>query len=397
MILILIPIIITAFFSVIELNIPNQKRLQNQLYQIVFYTVFFIVGIKYYYGPDIHLYVPLYENIESPLYIWKNGSSVGKGIEIGYLYYCSILKWIGCNFWLFTFSITCIYFYAIYQCFKHIEKYKITALFALTVFESNILFFEFRQAIAVSLFILGILAFLEKKYIKYLFYVAISIFFHKSAIFVVVLSFIILFVPTIKYSRNYYLSLCLIIISGIFVSFGDILTLLTVSLPIPLSTVNSILHHLDVENNFQTILILYCTTFVCLYQYSINTDNSKKRFYILILSFFLIIAIFYKYWFFLNRVRSFFSPLIIGFIINELSKTKLKLIFIKQTLVILLFCFAFIYTRGLYLIETNSKSKVLAATTLFSRINKTEEEIKKTNIDKAVLYFKKEYLKNHKR
>lgn len=396
MILILIPIIITAFFSVIELNIPNQKRLQNQLYQIVFYTVFFIVGIKYYYGPDIHLYVPLYENIESPWYIWQNGSHIGKGIEIGYLYYCSIFKWIGCSFWLFTFSITCIYFYSIYQCFKHIENYRITALFALTVFESNILFFEFRQAIAVSFFILGILAFLEKKYIKYLFYIVISVFFHKSAIFVAILSFIVLFVPTIKYSRNYYLTLCLIIISGIFISFGDILTFLTTVLPIPATTINSISHHLDVENSFQIIFILYCITFVCLYQYSINTDNDKKRFYVLILSFFLIIAIFYKYWFFLNRVRSFFSPLIIVFIINELSRTKRRVKFIKQTLVIALFCFAFIYARGLYLVETKSKSKVLAATTLFSRINRTEAEIKKTNIDKAVLYFKKEYLKNNK-
>lgn len=396
MILILIPIVITAFFSVIELNIPNQKRLQNQLYHIVFYTVFFIVGIKYYYGPDIHLYVPLYENIESPWYIWQNGSHIGKGIEIGYLYYCSIFKWIGCNFWLFTFSITCIYFYSIYQCFKHIENYRITALFALTVFEANILFFEFRQAIAVSLFILGILAFLEKKYIKYLLYIVISVFFHKSAIFVAILSFIVLFVPTIKYSRNYYLTLCLIIISGIFISFGDILTFLTTILPIPDTTINSISHHLDVENSFQIIFILYCITFVCLYQYSINTDNDKKRFYVLILSFFLIIAIFYKYWFFLNRVRSFFSPLIIVFIINELSRTKLKVKFIKQTLVIALFCFAFIYARGLYLVETKSKSKVLAATTLFSRINRSEAEIKKTNIDKAVLYFKKEYLKNNK-
>ncbi len=396
MILILIPIVITAFFSVIELNIPNQKRLQNQLYQIVFYTVFFIVGIKYYYGPDIHLYVPLYENIESPWYIWQNGSHIGKGIEIGYLYYCSIFKWIGCSFWLFTFSITCIYFYSIYQCFKHIENYRITALFALTVFESNILFFEFRQAIAVSFFILGILAFLEKKYIKYLFYIVISVFFHKSAIFVAILSFIVLFVPTIKYSRNYYLTLCLIIISGIFISFGDILTFLTTILPIPDTTINSISHHLDVENSFQIIFILYCITFVCLYQYSINTDNDKKRFYVLILSFFLIIAIFYKYWFFLNRVRSFFSPLIIVFIINELSRTKRRVKFIKQTLVIALFCFAFIYARGLYLVETKSKSKVLAATTLFSRINRTEAEIKKTNIDKAVLYFKKEYLKNNK-
>lgn len=396
MILILIPIVITAFFSVIELNIPNQKRLQNQLYHIVFYTVFFIVGIKYYYGPDIHLYVPLYENIESPWYIWQNGSHIGKGIEIGYLYYCSIFKWIGCNFWLFTFSITCIYFYSIYQCFKHIENYRITALFALTVFEANILFFEFRQAIAVSLFILGILAFLEKKYIKYLLYIVISVFFHKSAIFVAILSFIVLFVPTIKYSRNYYLTLCLIIISGIFISFGDILTFLTTILPIPDTTINSISHHLDVENSFQIIFILYCITFVCLYQYSINTDNDKKRFYVLILSFFLIIAIFYKYWFFLNRVRSFFSPLIIVFIINELSRTKRRVKFIKQTLVIALFCFAFIYARGLYLVETKSKSKVLAATTLFSRINRTEAEIKKTNIDKAVLYFKKEYLKNNK-
>jgi hypothetical protein len=390
--LMLLPILIMFFFSIFEIIIPNEKKLKEQLYKLAFFIVFFVVAIKYYYGPDIRLYAPLYEKIESPLYILKNGSTVGKGIEIGYIYYCSIFKWLGFSFWFFTFSISCIYFYAIYKYFELLHEYKLFALFVLTIFESNIFFFEFRQAIAVSLFILSILSYFNKKYFRYILLSLLSILFHKSAFFVSSLTFIIFFFPIIKYKRNYYILLIAILITGMFVSIDSILNLLILKLPINPASIFSFLHHIEVKKELQAVLLIYLLCFIGLYLYS-NNKVKNNRYYILILSFLAMIAIFYKYWFFLNRVRSYFTPLLIVFVINELTSSKIRLVAIKQLLVIAVYFYGIWYVHDIWLINKNSSTKILSSTTIFDLRKKSEDQIKKENLKKSVVYFNQEYLK----
>jgi hypothetical protein len=390
--LMLLPILIMFFFSIIEIIFPHEKKLNEQLYKLAFFIVFFIVAIKYYYGPDIRLYVPLYEKIENPLYILKNGSIVGKGVEIGFIYYCSIFKWLGFSFWFFTFSITCIYFCVIYKCFEHLHEYKLFALFVLTIFESNIFFFEFRQAISVSLFLLSILSYFNKKYFRYIIFTILAILFHKSAFFVSFLTFIIFFFPTIKFSRKYYVFLFAILLIGIFVSIENILDFLLLRLPINPISVSSILHHIQVKKELQAVLLVYLLCFIGLYLYG-NNKEKNNRYYILVLSFLAMIAIFYKYWFFLNRVRSYFTPFLIVFVINEFTGSKIRLVAIKQLLVIAVYFYSIWYAHDIWLINKNSSTKILSSTTIFDLRKKSGDQIKKENLKKSVVYFNQEYLK----
>ena len=73
MILIILPVIILCVFSFVEFLFPYQERLRIQVYRLAFFISYFIVAIKYCYGPDIALYIPLFENVETPNFILKNG------------------------------------------------------------------------------------------------------------------------------------------------------------------------------------------------------------------------------------------------------------------------------------------------------------------------------------
>lgn len=393
--LMLLPIVVMFFFSIPEFLFPNEKRLHNQLYNLAFITVAFIVSIKYYYGPDIAFYVLFYEKVGTPSFVMQNSGRIEGGIELGFALYASILKWLGFSYWLFTVSITAIYFYAIYLCFRHLKAYKVFALLVLVVFEANILFFEFRQALSVSFYLFSVLAYLNKKYISYLLFAIIAVFFHKSGAFAGLLTFVIFFVPPIRFDRRQYVAVLILLIVGIFLSLGELAVAVAPLLPAASSVVNSIVHHFDVEKPFQFILFVYALSIYSLYYYgSPLTEKLNKRYLLLMLTFFVFVAFFYKYWFFLGRFRSYFIPLAIVLVINTMVVEYKKPIIYKQLLIFFVFVFCFIYARGLYLSNKNSDTKILTATTVFSRINESEKTIRKRNMKKADDYFKNEYLKN---
>jgi EpsG family len=391
--LMLLPIFVMSLFSLIEFLFPDQRRMNNQLFKLAFFIVYSIIAVKYYYGPDIRLYVPLYDKIESPWDIFLNGTVVGSNVEIGFVFFCSIFKWLGFSFWFFTFTITSIYFLAIYKLFNKLDKYKTFALFALVVFEANILFFEYRQSLSVAFYIFSILAYFDKKYSRFILFSILSILFHKSAILVCLLTFTMLFLPTITYSKKYYILLLICLVTCIFFSIGDIATLLTKILPFNSGAIFSIKHHLTIEKNIQVVLFTYIIGIYSLYYY--GKERNYKRYYALMLSFILFIAIFYKYWFFLGRFRSCFMPLIIVFVIKEITDNQYKSVFLKQLLVLSVYTYCFFYTRGVFLSNENSATKVLNATTIFTLKDESEEQIKAKNIKLANKYFDTEYLKNH--
>lgn len=392
--LMLLPILVMAFFSVVEFLFPNQRRFGNQIFHIAFLAVYAIVSAKYYYGPDIITYVPFYENLPSPLEILSNDMVRKESYEIGFTLFCSVCKWLGCSFWLFSFFITTIYFGVIYKLFKKIPDHKCFALLILTLFEANILFFEFRQSLAVSLFLLSIMAFFDKKYIQYILFAVLATTFHKSAIFACVFAFAFLVLPTFHYEKKYYLLLIVCLVAFIFISLSDVIINFAALLPFGKDVVTSITHHFGVERKIQTILLTYISAMFCLYYYGTNKWGDKVRYYILGFAFFFLIAILYKYWFFLGRFRSYFIPLLIVFVISELSQWTSKPVIFKQILVLSVYFFGFFYARGLYLSNKKSDTHILSATTVLDLRHKTAHQIKNDNIQKASIYFKTEYLKN---
>ena len=116
--------------SFIELLYPNAKNLSNQLYQLAILTTTFLVVIKYYFGPDIMIYVPMFEEIQTPkdLLLKPNSSEY----EIGFLFYCAICKhWLNCNFWAMTAIITIVYFITLHTLIRKLPALKTFALFTI--------------------------------------------------------------------------------------------------------------------------------------------------------------------------------------------------------------------------------------------------------------------------
>ena len=145
--IICVTISILCGLSFIELLYPHAKNLSNQLYQVAILTTAFLVGIKYYFGPDIMIYVPMYEEIQTPIELLHNSES--SEYEIGFLFYISICQhWLKLNFWSMTLIITILYFFALHLIIRKLPALKTFALFSIIFLQTNLIFFEYRQCTA---------------------------------------------------------------------------------------------------------------------------------------------------------------------------------------------------------------------------------------------------------
>ena len=54
-------------FGVLDLLTDRWPTLQKQIFPFVTLLAYFLLVIRYYYGPDIWTYVPHYEKIPTPL------------------------------------------------------------------------------------------------------------------------------------------------------------------------------------------------------------------------------------------------------------------------------------------------------------------------------------------
>lgn len=385
MILIILPVIILCVFSFVEFLFPYQERLRIQVYRLAFFISYFIVAIKYCYGPDIALYIPLFENVETPNFILKNGTQF-KDFEIGYVMLCSIAKYIGCSYWFFSFLITTLYFYTIAKLLKRIEKYKTFALFLIVLFDCNMLFFQFRETVAVSFFILSFLAYSDKKYFKYIILTILAIFTHKSAVFACLLTFFAFNINQLRATKRNYIVILICLLLFAFISIKDVILGIISYLPLDETTVKSIEFHIQVERRQQTIFFVYFFAIYCLYYYGLS--QKKDSFSVPVLIFFLIVVLFYQNWYLLSRFRSYFMPIVIVYVIKELDNQINKNKLYKQLLVVTLYAFCFFFCRGIIKSYQKSESKILKSTTIFSLTEKTEEEIKEASMQKASVFWK---------
>lgn len=387
----LILIIVLAVLSILEFVFKETKT-KEILYFIGFSFFYFIVAIKYYYGSDISTYVPYYERINNPIDILNSFFS-NTTYEPGFELFCSVLRSMGVSFWLMTFIITSFYFYAIYKVFKYIKVNKVLALLVLVYFEYNLLFFEFRQSISISFFILGFLSYTERKYWKYVVFTLLACSFHKSGIYISILSLISMNFIGFNFNKKYYLFLLILLLVLIFVKLNDVFVLITKFLPLNKIELKSISHHLLQTNNIQIIAALYFITIYTIYFCSDKKTFDKKWHRIMSLFFFMIVVL-YQDFFLLNRLRSFFIPIAIVYVINMLQeKNAYGGIIYKQVLVLIFYIISITMAIKLEISEKEMASGVSEYTTIFELIDKPEWQIKQDKLKKSEIYWKKDYLK----
>lgn len=402
----IVAILIFLFaMSCVNVLLHDRQPVCNQLYKVAFFVTAFLFAIKYYYGADISFYVPMYDSLPTPWGI-LHGEVSKPMFEIGYAFFCSVLKWLGISYWGMTAVVTCVYFYAVYQLFKWIPSYKIVALFALVLLDYNLIFATFRQCMSVSLLILLVLAYSNKQYIKVLLYSVLMILMHKSG-FVFALFILLLFAP-LKFTQRYYWA-CLLAFVVFFIFpiqqlFVDILSYL----PLNKKMQVSLAYHVLNTHKIQTVMIVYFGFLLMLCVYGIRLKEMKPIRTLLAFSS-LLIVLFYEHHLVLWRLRSYFLPFAIVYVfyvchyINHTDKvtilTRFKQISAKfpmQVMCVVFFLFSVAQMVSIYRLHKNSESRIFESSTVFQLLYRPKKEIVKDRMERAAYYWtneNKKYLK----
>ena len=387
--------VVLLLFSLTDFMWPGQQKLHKQLYELAFFVTYFLFTIKYYYGADIATYVPVYENIESPQVLLAQGSKYGSTFEFGYLLFCSVLHHMGVSFWLMTAIISTFYFYAIHKLFKLIPSKRIFALLILVILDYNLMFAAYRQCIAVGFFILMVLAYADKKYIRVAVYFVIISFVHKSGLYISAMTLATLaFFGNTRIARNNYWLLGVVLTLLCVISTREFLLLLTGWLPLPGTTAASIVHHLSQGKRVQLVFVVYFVA-ICLVALYLRSDKStqrKKLQWVVFLGLFMIVCL-YQYYYLLNRLRSYFLPFIIAFIFNQVYSKEPLVLPIKnvrllgQSAVMLIYLIFSYYIVSWNVSHQKLVGRIYEASTVFDRLNDSEAAIKKRQLHKAELYW----------
>ena len=378
---------------------PNMPRLKNDIFKASFLLTYFLFTIKYYYGADIYTYVPQYENIPSISYILAHPFDMR--FEIGYSIFCSILKNIGCSFWMMTAIISTIYFYAIYCLFKHLNSKKIFALMILVVIDSNLIFAAYRQCLSVSFFIFMALSMLKRKYLEATICAILTVTFHKSGIFVVIPTLLYFLIPNYIIKQYFFQLLLVLLCVLLFIPLIKLITPLVGMLPLSTQALESIEHHLLLGRTVQVVFLVYLTAILCLTYFAKNQTNKLDSIKYIVLIGLIMIVCLYQYYYVLNRMRSYFLPFIIVYIINtthEYFKNNNNLLpyatLLKQLTIVFFFVYSAYFTYSTEKAYSQTVSQFYDRSTVFDLINNDANAIKKRQLKKAEIYWKEDFFKD---
>ncbi len=379
--------LVVFIFAVCECLAVGHERLQRQIYYIAFLWVVIWCTAKYAYGPDILTYIPFYEELRHPMMDLANPDLY---FEKGFVFFCSCVKWLGLSFWEMTALISLSYFTAIGLLWKQLKAYKTVGLLALVCLDYTLFLMELRQCLAVTFFIFMILALQRKKYVLGVICVLISITLHKSAVVIVCCVTVMYMLRKVPVTRRGYLILSILILLLMFVPLQPLLVKMVSFLPIGGSTLRSLEHHLLVGKVFQKVFILYFATMFCLAYYKRNDTENKTLHWIMWCCGAVVVGL-YTYWFLLNRLRSYFLPFLIIYLINTLQSKAITDVLPRQIYTVVVMGYFLIV--ALMIPNTNSQLRYPTdrISLVFERIQHTESELVNRQLKLADRYWEYDY------
>lgn len=382
---------ILCVLSLVELLYPSHRNFSNQIYLVAIITTAFISSVKYYFGPDILIYVPMYEDIPSLQELLS--PNFESKYEIGFLIFCSICNHLlGLSFWGMTVVIDLLFFIALHLVLKKLPYLRTLALFSVILLETNLIFFELRQCLAVTLFTFSMLAINKKKYIIYALTTVLAVFMHKSAAFVCTITLFALLLSKFRPTNDFLAVSLVFIIVFLAIPLKSLLLSLSNYLPFDANVLASIKEHLSIERRIQVIFMLYALTIYLGYVY-FNRKKELETWHTVTVCGLLLIALFYQYWFFINRLRSYFLPFIAVYIISlSITRQGFRPL-LKQISVVVLYGFFIVNISNLYKGNAKLKSGIAETSTIFRLRNESAESIKARNMKKALTYWLTEYKK----
>lgn len=391
---------IAILFGLTDFLTERYPRLQRDIFYIAWFVVAFLFTIKYYYGPDIWGYVPFYETIQHPRYVLAHTDELSADFELGYAMFCSLLKSWGVSFYWMTAIVSIFYFVAVALLFKHIDRKQSFALAILVVLDYKCIFATYRQCLAVSCFILMILCLRNKRYLWMAIWAILTAFFHKSGIFVVG---VVLFYYMIrsKWVQPYLYQLLLIVLVLIFLlPIAKISSGFIAHLPLPTSYLQSLAHHLTLGRQVQVVFLVYAATLVCVTHFSQYHHTRMQAIAAAAFVGLVVVSVLYQYYYLLERIRSYFLPIVIVGVFNQVQNaenTQKKIPYgtlMKQLCSVLIFVFMIHSVYKFHVSTSQLKNNVYKSCTVFELIDHRSSDIQNAQMKLAYRYWKEDFMKN---
>jgi len=152
-------------------------QIQKLLYYFFLIFLFLMAGFRYEVGCDWKVYQVIF-NFDDAVYAFRDGGS----LEIGYYLSMIGLKKLGIGFQGLNLITSGLFFAGLHAIAKR-EKYPLLVLcIAFPILIINLPMSGIRQAAAFGLISIALLAFLDRKFFKYILFTILAISFHASAI-----------------------------------------------------------------------------------------------------------------------------------------------------------------------------------------------------------------------
>lgn len=252
--------IMIFIFCIIMLVFNNclKEQKHKKIFEITTLIILCIIsGTRYYLGgTDYYVYQEVFKAV--PNVFRFNFSTIHNncytyGMEKGFLYFVSIIKTIGFNYYGFTLIHSIIFYTGLYVGLKRYTK---NFNFLIIIFLYKLFFYNtfisLRQSITIVIFFIAIRFIQEKKAIKYFLCCTLAMLFHNGAIIL----FPIYFINKVKLTKKRIIILNCIFIPTLIISLMNIPILNYIkemanifSVPTSLDKANAIVNSIPEERN----------------------------------------------------------------------------------------------------------------------------------------------------
>lgn len=374
--------------------------LQRQFYRFFFALIYVLFLIRFYYGQDIFSYVPHYETVASPAFLLSHPEQMR--YEFGYELLCSVLHAWGAGYWWLTAVITTLYFAAL-ACFFHtLKRHRLFAFSALILLDYNLIYAQTRECLAVAFFIFMILCLRNGRYVLALLTGVLTILSHKSGFIPVGVTLLGLPLLHMRQTADGYKILLALMLMILLVPVSRAGASLVAMLPLSESYIESIQHHMLLGRQFQIVAVVYLSVLFLLICW--HRPQEKNRYSWIAIESLMgmaIIVCFYQYFNLLMRMRSFFLPMIIGYVISLVTDTeRIKKVpygmFLKQAVAVLMMVYWVHTTLSFDRMTKQWHAPVVRACTLLDLRHHSEKEIRDRQMKYAETFWREDYMRDKK-
>ena len=368
-------------------------RMQRDVFNVVFCVVAALFTAKYYYGPDITSYVPLYDAI-GDLNTFFSPKRI-TSYEWGFVLFCSLCNTLGLSFWGMTAAVSLILFTGLYLLISRLEYGRVMALALIVIMSPDLIYAQFRQCLAVSLLIFAVLLTDKHKYVLSLLLSILAMTMHKSAMFMIVPAILYYAIQPCRMEMSSLGTMLLVLFLLVLIPTQDLVEHLANNMRLNDSALKSLKMHISFSNLRQSNLLIFGAAIVSLMTFSAGKRGRTALLSAAMMALLITVA-FYQYYMMANRLRAYFLPFAVVAIIEagiEAKESNLpwsSLVRQSSKVIVLVFL---IYKTCAFNTNSTKDGDALKMSTIFELATHSEKELRERQMKRAQYFWDNAFLK----